>query len=65
VFRLFLYLALGYVIWKVIQIFSRSASNSRRDSGSVFGNRPPQKTEKDFKDVQDADFEELPPDKKK
>lgn len=64
-FRLLLYLVLAYVIWKVIQIFSRSASNSRRDSGDVFGNRPPRKPEKDFKDVQDADFEELPPDEKK
>lgn len=60
-----MYLALGYVIWKVIQIFSRSASSSRRDSGDVFGNRPPQKPQKDFKDVQEADFEELPPDEKK
>lgn len=63
--RLLLYLAIGYLIWKVVQIFSRGASSSRRDSGDVFGKRPSQKTEKDFKDVQDAEFEELPPDEKK
>jgi hypothetical protein len=63
--RLLLYLIVGYVIWKIIQIFLRSASSSGSDSGGVFGNRPPQKPQKDFKDVQEADFEELPPDDKK
>lgn len=63
-FRFFLFLMLGYVIWRVIRIVGRTMSNSRRKEGDVFANQPPQKPPQTFKDVKDADFEELPSDDK-
>ena len=62
--RLLFYLVLGYVIWKIIQVALRAIASPPREGGSVFGQRPDQKKET-FKDVKDADFEELPPDEKK
>ncbi|MEK9138081.1 MAG: hypothetical protein AAB393_13225 [Bacteroidota bacterium] len=64
-FRFLLYLVFGYLIWKIIQIVARRISSSRREHEGIFGNRPPQQPSQTFKDVQDAEFEELPPDDKK
>ena len=63
--RLLFYLVLGYVVWKIIQVVSRVMSAPPRDSGNVFSQRPGEKKSETFKDVKDADFEELPPDEKK
>ena len=64
-FRLLFYLAFGYLVWRFIQVVMRSMSNSSRDQGDTFASRGPQKPPQNFKDVQDAEFEELPPDEKK
>jgi hypothetical protein len=63
--RLLFYLVIGYVVWKVIQVVVRGMSSSHRDGGNVFTKRPAQNTTDTFKDIKDADFEELPPDEKK
>lgn len=63
--RLLLYLVIGYFVWKVIQVVLHSMSSSRRDGGDVFTKHPAQNNTDTFKDVKDADFEELPPDEKK
>lgn len=64
-FRLLVYLALGYMIWKIVQIVARNMSSSRHNDEDVFANQSPKKPPQMFKDVKDADFEELPPDDKK
>jgi hypothetical protein len=58
-----LYLVIGYIIWKVIQIAARSLGNSRNRPGVDFDQQQ-RTTPQKFKDIQDAEFEELPPDKK-
>ena len=64
--RLFLWLVLGYIIWKVIQVVMRGMSNPR-PRGGVFTNQPPPQQEppKKFTDIEDADFEDIPPEGKK
>ena len=63
--RLMLWLILGYVAWKIVQIVLRSISNSR-PRGDVLGEQPPSKNApKKFSNVEDADFEDLPPDGKR
>ena len=63
--RFLLFLFLVYIIWKIIQVVSRVMSGSRSDHENVFGSQPTPKKTQTFKDVQDAEFEELPPDDKK
>ncbi len=63
--RLLLYLVFAYLIWKIIQIVSRAMSAPPRDKEDVFTQRPEPKKPETFKDIKDADFEELPPDEKK
>ena len=63
--RLLLYLVFAYIVWKVIQIVSRILSTSRHEGEDPFANQPPQKPQQTFKDVRDANFEELPPNDKK
>ena len=65
IFRLLLYFVIGYFVWKVIQVVLRSMSSARREGGDVFPRRPTQNKPDTFKDIKDADFEELPPDEKK
>jgi hypothetical protein len=55
----------GYIIWKVVQVVMRSIAKSRRNQEDLFAKHTPDKPLQTFKDVQDADFEELPPDEKK
>ncbi len=64
-FKFLVYIMFGYMIWKIVQIVSRNRSSSRRDQEDIFSNQPQQEPPKAFKNVQDADFEELPPDDKK
>lgn len=63
--RLLLYIVLAYIVWKVIQVVSRVMSTSHHQGEDPFANQPPPKPQQTFKDVKDADFEELPPDDKK
>ena len=63
--RFFLFLMFGYIIWKVVQVVMRSIAKSRRNQEDLFAKHTPDKPLQTFKDVQDADFEELPPDEKK
>lgn len=65
IFRLLLYFVIGYFVWKVIQVVLRTMSSSRRDEGDVITRHPAQSKTDTFKDIKDADFEELPPDEKK
>jgi hypothetical protein len=55
----------GYIIWRVIQIVLRVLANAGRHRDDVSSGGPTPKPPQTFKDVQDADFEELPPDEKK
>jgi hypothetical protein len=60
-----LWLVLGYVVWKIVQIVLRSIGNSR-PRNDVLGEQPPSKSPpKKFSNVEDADFEDLPPDGKR
>jgi hypothetical protein len=63
--RFLLYLAIAYFLWMVIRVILRSISSSRRRDEDPLANAPPQKPVEKFKDVQDAEFEDLPPDDKK
>lgn len=63
--KLLLYLVIGYFVWKVIQVISNIMARSRRGEGDVSASYPAQKKADTFKDIKDADFEELPPDGKK
>jgi len=63
--RFFLWMVLGYVVWKVIQIVMRTMSSSRPRE-DVFTNQTlPKNAPKKFSNVEDADFEDLPPEEKK
>lgn len=64
-FRFLLFMMFGYIVWRVIQIVLRTIANSRRREADLFAKHTPDKPLQTFKDVQDADFEELPPDEKK
>jgi len=55
----------GYIVWRVIQIVLRVLANAGRHRKDVTSGGPTPKPPQTFKDVQDADFEELPPDEKK
>jgi hypothetical protein len=63
--RVILFLLFGFILWRVIQIILRAMANSRRHQEDLFANQPREKPQQTFKDVKDADFEELPPDDKK
>ncbi len=63
--RFLLYLVFAYMAWKIVQVVSRIMSSSRHQGEDPFANQPPRKPQQTFKDVKDADFEELPPDEKK
>jgi hypothetical protein len=65
VFRLLFYLVFGYLIWKVIQIVVHSMSGPRRPHDETSTRPPARNKAETFKDIKDADFEELPPDEKK
>lgn len=63
--RLLLWLILAYVVWKIIQIVTRTMGTSR-SRGDVFGDQPPEKDQpKKYSNIEDADFEDLPPEGKK
>ena len=64
-FRIFVYIVFGYMIWKIVQIISRNRSSARPDQEDILANHPQQDPPQAFKNAQDADFEELPPDEKK
>lgn len=63
--RLLFYLVVGYVVWKIVQAVAQAMSAPPRDRPDVFSQSPEQKKKETFKDIKDADFEELPPDEKK
>ena len=66
--RLILYLILGYIIWRVVQIVMRMAGrSSRSDSGSMEPPAPHGKSPSSpgFTDVKDARFEDIPRSKPK
>ena len=63
--RLLFYLVIGYFVWKVIQVVLQSMTHSRRNEGGAPAKHPGQDKADAFKDIKDADFEELPPDEKK
>ncbi len=63
--RVILYLVFAYLVWRIIRIVSRTMSAPRHDEEDVFAQHPEAKKPETFKDVKDADFEELPPEDKK
>jgi len=63
--RFFLWMVLGYVVWKVIQIVMRTMSSSRPREDVFTNQTPPKNAPKKFSNVEDADFEDLPPEEKK
>jgi hypothetical protein len=63
--RFLLFVFLGFIVWKVIQIFSRSSGNRRQRGPDPFAGGFPSSQTGGYKDIKDADFEELPPDEKK
>ena len=61
--RFLLFVVVGYFILRIIQIVVRAMASPR---GSYQHTPPPpEKSAQEFKDVQDAEFEELPPENKK
>jgi hypothetical protein len=63
-FRLLLYIAIGYIIYRIIQVTLRILSSGRerrREIDPFASHTPPDKPLKDFKDVKDADFEDIAP----
>lgn len=62
--RFLFYLLLGYFILWILQTVVRILSVARSTRQRPPSNQPDKKAAEMFKDVQDAEFEELPPDEK-
>ncbi len=56
--RIFLYLMLGYVVWKMIKIFSTRQKNTRREYEEENASKTPPI---EFPNIEEAKFEDLPP----
>jgi hypothetical protein len=61
VFRMLLYLMVGYVVFRIVQLFLRMASSRRQNRGidPFADGHSPTPPLQNFKDVEDADFEDL------
>ena len=59
-FRLILYLVVGYFIFRVVQLAGRMMSTGRRTDSDAQP-PPPAPHIEDFKDVKDADFIDITP----
>jgi len=60
IFRLVLYIMVGYFIYRVVQLAGRMMSSGKRhDAGAE--QRPPEPHIPDFKDIKDADFIDITP----
>jgi hypothetical protein len=58
-FRVILYVMVGYFVYRVIQVASRMMSTGRRPSDEH--GPPPEPHIPDFKDIKDADFIDITP----
>ena len=64
--RTFLLVLLVFVVWRMMRTVFRVMSSSKRDSGKTRSQSEARKPpEEKFRDIQDADFEDLPPEKKR
>jgi hypothetical protein len=57
-FRVILYVMVGYFIYRLVQAAGRIISPGRRPEGPA---APPEPPLKDFKDIKDADFIDITP----
>lgn len=65
--RVLLYLLIGFIVWKIVQLVSRSLSRGGRTRPGVddLPGASRQPGAQGFRNIQDAEFEELPPDTNK
>jgi hypothetical protein len=56
---------LAFIVWKMFQINARSGGRQRQNDPDPFAGGFPSPKGGEYKDIKDADFEELPPDEKK
>ncbi|MEW6511456.1 MAG: hypothetical protein AB1428_10895 [Bacteroidota bacterium] len=62
VFRLLLWGMIAYIAFRIIQLTMRIMSSGRRRGGEdPFASPPPQPPSEQFKNIEDADFEDLTP----
>ena len=59
-FRIILYVMVGYFIYRVIQVANRMKSTGRREPDEDHP-APPEPHIPDFKDIKDADFIDITP----
>ena len=59
-FRMILYVMVGYFIYRLLQLVSRMMSSGRRDRDASSASRPEPHVP-DFKDIKDADFIDITP----
>jgi len=62
-FRMILYVMVGYFIYRLVQLVSRMMSSGRR-GGEENGAAPPDPHIPDFKDIKDAEFIDITPKEK-
>ncbi len=61
IFRVILYVIVGYFIYRVIQFAGRISSAGKRRDGADPAAPPPEPHIPDFKDIKDADFIDITP----
>jgi hypothetical protein len=57
-FRVILYVMVGYFVYRLVQVAGRFMSSGRRPQGPT---PPPEPHVPDFKDIKDADFIDITP----
>ena len=57
-FRVILYVMVGYFVYRLVQVFGRIMSPGRRPESHT---SPPEPHVPDFKDIKDADFIDITP----
>jgi len=64
IFRMILYVMVGYFIYRVVQLAGRIRSTGRREDPDDHATPPPEPHIPDFKDIKDADFIDITPKEK-
>jgi len=61
VFKMLLYLMIGYVVFRIVQLWLRMAASrrQRKDFDPFVDAHPPTPPLQNFKNIEDADFEDL------